>query len=65
MTRVLEDGKIEAIETNPNRYYVNVHNAKYPGGAIRGQLVVGWSGSPEHEVGPLGRPRLCYPKVKA
>jgi len=35
---------IEAIETNPNRYYVNIHNAKYPGGAIRGQLVAGMEG---------------------
>jgi hypothetical protein len=35
---------IEAIETNPNRYYVNIHNAKYPVGAIRGQLVVGMVG---------------------
>jgi hypothetical protein len=35
---------IEAVETNPNRYYVNIHNAKYPGGAIRGQLVVGMVG---------------------
>jgi hypothetical protein len=35
---------IEAIETNPNRYYVNIHNAKYPAGAIRGQLVVGMVG---------------------
>jgi hypothetical protein len=35
---------IEAIETNPNRYYVNIHNAKYPAGAIRGQLVVGMTG---------------------
>jgi hypothetical protein len=35
---------IEAIETNPNRYYVNIHNAKYPAGAIRGQLVAGMLG---------------------
>ena len=35
---------IEAIETNPNRYYVNIHNAKYPGGALRGQLVAGMEG---------------------
>jgi hypothetical protein len=35
---------IEAIETNPNRYYVNIHNAKYPGGAVRGQLVAGMEG---------------------
>jgi hypothetical protein len=32
---------IVAIESNPNAYYVNVHNAKYPNGAVRGQLVVG------------------------
>jgi hypothetical protein len=32
---------IEAIESSPNAYYVNVHTAKYPGGAARGQLVVG------------------------
>jgi hypothetical protein len=27
-----------AIEKKPAAYYVNVHNAKYPGGALRGQL---------------------------
>jgi CHRD domain len=32
---------IDAIESNPNAYYVNVHTAKYPNGAIRGQLVAG------------------------
>ncbi|SRR5712691_10652751 len=35
---------IEKIETNPNGYYVNIHNAKYPAGAIRGQLVAGMTG---------------------
>jgi CHRD domain-containing protein len=27
-----------AILNNPGAYYVNVHNARYPGGAVRGQL---------------------------
>jgi hypothetical protein len=27
-----------AIQRNPSAYYVNVHNARYPGGAVRGQL---------------------------
>ncbi len=26
------------IEAAPKKYYVNVHNAKYPGGAVRSQL---------------------------
>ncbi len=29
---------IRAIIRNPNLYYVNVHNADYPAGAVRGQL---------------------------
>jgi hypothetical protein len=32
---------VDAVESNPNAYYVNVHNAKYPNGAVRGQLVAG------------------------
>jgi hypothetical protein len=29
---------VSAIAGNPSNYYVNVHNAPYPEGAIRGQL---------------------------
>ncbi|HUF02221.1 MAG TPA: CHRD domain-containing protein [Gaiellaceae bacterium] len=28
----------QEILANPSEFYVNVHNADYPGGAIRGQL---------------------------
>jgi CHRD domain len=35
---------ITAIESHPGAYYVNIHNAEYPGGAIRGQLVRGAAG---------------------
>ena len=29
---------VDEIERNPNNFYVNVHNARFPGGALRGQL---------------------------
>ncbi|MEO7960611.1 MAG: CHRD domain-containing protein, partial [Ginsengibacter sp.] len=29
---------LKAIIQHPEEYYVNVHNAMYPGGAARGQL---------------------------
>lgn len=33
-----DKGLIKDIRQNPQNYYINVHNAEYPGGAIRGQL---------------------------
>jgi hypothetical protein len=32
---------VKGIEKNPKGYYVNIHTAKYPNGAIRGQLHAG------------------------
>jgi CHRD domain-containing protein len=29
---------VTALAKHPRRFYVNVHNARYPGGAVRGQL---------------------------
>ena len=28
----------DAIRANPNGFYVNIHNAPFPGGAVRGQI---------------------------
>jgi hypothetical protein len=33
-----DQGLIKAIIQNPENYYVQVHSAEFPGGAIRGQL---------------------------
>lgn len=32
---------LSAIAMNPSMYYLNVHTAKYPEGAVRGQLMAG------------------------
>ncbi len=37
-TVFLDKEEIKSIRMNPEKYYVNVHNALYPGGALRGQL---------------------------
>jgi len=29
---------VDEIEANPGNFYINVHNAAYPNGAVRGQL---------------------------
>ena len=34
----LEADLVKALVDNPGGYYVNVHNAAYPGGAVRAQL---------------------------
>lgn len=35
----LDKETIKNIRKDPSMYYVNVHNAMYPGGAIRGQIM--------------------------
>ena len=34
----IEPAVAQALLSSPADYYVNVHNADYPGGAVRGQL---------------------------
>jgi hypothetical protein len=34
----LSSSLARAIRSNPTRYYVNVHNADFPNGAVRGQV---------------------------
>ncbi|MET0715811.1 MAG: CHRD domain-containing protein, partial [Mycetocola sp.] len=35
---VVNDALADALAADPGNYYVNVHNAEYPAGAVRGQL---------------------------
>lgn len=34
----LDAGEVQAILTNPEAFYVNIHNPEHPNGALRGQL---------------------------
>ena len=36
--RTVDQALLKAIKANPAAYYVNLHNAAYPAGVIRGQL---------------------------
>jgi hypothetical protein len=36
-----KDAVVKALAANPANYYVNLHSAEFPKGAIRGQLVAG------------------------
>ncbi|HYE27834.1 MAG TPA: CHRD domain-containing protein [Allosphingosinicella sp.] len=35
----VDDALVDEIRNNPGGFYVNVHTAEYPNGAIRGQIV--------------------------
>jgi CHRD domain len=37
----VDSGVLRAIVAAPGNYYINVHNAEFPAGAVRGQLVAG------------------------
>ncbi len=37
-TNDVDDDLLRDLRRNPRDYYVNIHNADFPGGAIRGQL---------------------------
>jgi CHRD domain len=36
----VEPDVLKAMTANPGNYYVNIHNAEFPAGAVRGQLQV-------------------------
>jgi len=53
-----DEDALQAIIDDPAGYYVNVHNAAFPGGAIRGQLTPGSPNTalpaPTSPVAPVG-----------
>ncbi|MFZ2490830.1 MAG: CHRD domain-containing protein [Thermoanaerobaculia bacterium] len=46
---------IDEILANPSGFYVNVHNAEFPGGAVRGQLMVASAAAEELVIPIVGR----------
>ena len=63
---VMPDATLLAdIADNPENYYVNVHNAEFPGGAARGQLggvgvVLGIEGTSNFDVVPSDFPSFVF-----
>lgn len=48
---------LDEIRGNPSGFYVNFHNAEFPGGAVRGQLVAGslpFTGTSATDIGLTG-----------
>ena len=41
MCIAVEPEKLKPIVANPAGFYVNIHTADFPGGAVRGQLMKG------------------------
>lgn len=57
----VDDAVIAAILDDPAGYYVNVHNRRFPGGAIRGQLAGSTSPTSPATMPPPGSPPASPP----